>query len=194
MKALVPLSALALIFAACNAGAAEEVTSAPESAAQSSFRPVDLLDIVASVSKRTHKKFLLDSSVHAAVTLIGIDPREVSYPLLLTIFAAHGFATYEREGVVVVASDTNERQIAGGPGASDIAHAADAEVVTTIIEVKNTRAAMLVPVLRPLMPQNAQLQAVSDHNALVIVDRAANVRRLIGLVNELDKLPVTKIE
>jgi general secretion pathway protein D len=194
MKTRIPLSALTFIFVACNALAADEVISTPEAVASSSFRPVDLLDIVSSVSKNTRKKFLLDSSVHAAVTLIGIDLRDVSYPLLLTIFAAHGFVTYEREGVIVVAPDTNERQIAGGPGSSDVVRAADAEVVTTIVEVKNTRATMLVPVLRPLMPQNAQLSAVSDHNALLIVDRAANVRRLIGLINELDKLPVTKTE
>jgi general secretion pathway protein D len=194
MNACIPLSAASLVFVASNALASEELGSAPASLSSPASRAVDLLAIISSVSQSTHKKFLIDPRVAASVTLIGVDPREVSYPLLLTILAVHGFSTYEQEGVIVVTPDANERQVAAGPGASDPMHAADAEVVTTVVALKNTKANMLVPVLRPLMPQNAQLSAATDHNALIICDRAANVRRLIALISELDKLPVTKAE
>jgi type II secretory pathway component GspD/PulD (secretin) len=40
----------------------------------------------------------------------------------------------------------------------------------------------------------ASLQAMSDRNALIIVDRAANVRRLVALIQELDKFPALKTD
>jgi general secretion pathway protein D len=84
--------------------------------------------------------------------------------------------------------------VAGGPRASDYAHAADAEVVTVVVALKNSRANLMVPVLRPLMPQQANLAAVAEHNALIITDRAANVRRVMAIINELDKMPSQKVE
>ena len=43
--------------------------------------------------------------------------------------------------------------------------------------MKNVSAAQLVPVLRPLMPQNGQLPPVTGSNMLIISDRASNVNR-----------------
>jgi general secretion pathway protein D len=194
MKRVVALAALVLAQAAVSAVAADAPGSAAAVASAPTSRGADLLSIISSVSQRTHKKFLVDPRVSATVTLIGTEPHEVTYPLLLTILSVHGFSTYEQDGVIVVVPDANERQVAGGPGATDVVHAADAEVVTVVVAIKNTRANYLVPVLRPLMPQQAQLASVNDHNALIIVDRAANVRRLIAIINDLDKLPILPVQ
>ena len=194
MKLLLPLYVVVFISVASISNAEEALESSAASVAPVASRGVDIFTVISSVSQRTHRKFLIGPDVHASVDLVGIEPREVSYALLLTILQVHGFYAYEREGVVVIDRDTNLRQAAPGRGATDVSHAGDEDVVTTVVEVKNGRAIWLVPVLRPLMPQTAQLQAVSDHNALIIVDRAANVRRIIGLINELEKLPVTKTE
>lgn len=43
----------------------------------------------------------------------------------------------------------------------------------------------LVPVLRPMMPQSAQLAAISGLNKLIIVDRYDNVRRITAVIEEL---------
>jgi len=152
---------------------------------------LDIRGIIASISSRTHKRFLIDPRVRASVTLVGMEARDVTYPLLLTIFEVHGFSAHEQDGVIVVAPDTNERQTASALVPADNIRASDAEVVTTIVVVKNVSAVQLVPVLRPLMPQNAQLQAVFGRNALLVVDRAANVRRLVAITEALDRLPAT---
>jgi general secretion pathway protein D len=195
MKRVVALVAVALVptaFSAATAAEATTTTASVSSAAAS--RGVDILSIITSVSQRTHRKFLVDPRVAATATLVGTEPHEVSYPLLLTILAVHGYATYEQDGVTVVVPDANSRSVAGGHGASDYARAADAEVVTVVVALKNSQAGPLVPVLRPLMPQTGNLAAVAEHNALIITDRAANVRRLVAIINELDKLPSQKVE
>jgi len=52
--------------------------------------------------------------------------------------------------------------------------------------VKSLPAASLVPILRPIVPQNGHLVAVPCTNVLMIVDTYANVRRLESVVQALD--------
>jgi general secretion pathway protein D len=65
----------------------------------------------------------------------------------------------------------------------------DDEAVTTVVAVKGASAAQLVPLLRPLIPQWGHLAALPDRNALLIVDRAANVKRLLGIIKIFEGLP-----
>jgi general secretion pathway protein D len=58
--------------------------------------------------------------------------------------------------------------------------------VTLVVEVKRACASHMVPVLRPLMPQAAHLSALPP-NMLMIVDRAANARRIVDMADRIDK-------
>jgi general secretion pathway protein D len=165
--------------------ASDPSPASPVTAAQG----VDVRTIIASVSQRTHKTFLVDPRVAATVHLDGTGSRDVTYPLLLTILAVHGFAVYEQEGVVVVTPDANERFFPSSMVKPDEIRAPDAEIVTTVVAVKNAKAPELATVLRPLMAPNTSLNAMADRNALIIVDRAANVRRMVAIIRELEGLP-----
>jgi len=66
--------------------------------------------------------------------------------------------------------------------------------VTHQVRLQPVPAAQLVPILRPLLPQAAHLAALPDQNALLIVDRFGNVKRVVALVRELDKPSVRKEE
>jgi general secretion pathway protein D len=194
MRAVRFASALTLMifipaaFAAADPGDSSVASSVP--AAQG----VDVRSIIASVSQRTHMKFLIDPRVAARVNLVGTSSQDVTYPLLLTILAVHGFAVFEQEGVVVVTPDANERFFPSSIVKSDEIRAPDAQIITTIVTVKNAKALELASMIRPLMASNAQVNAFADGNALIIVDRAANVRRVVTLIRELDKLPMVKAE
>jgi len=184
--ALMSIVVSPLTFAEDAEPATQTDVSATPAAAE-----LDIHAVIASVSSRTHKKFLVDPRVRASVTLIGLNARDVTYPLLLTILNVHGFSAHERDGVIVVVPDATDRQVASSVVPADNIQASDAEVVTAILVVKNISAAQLVPILRPMMPQNAHLAAMPDRNALIIVDRAANVRRMVAIAKALDRLPAT---
>lgn len=166
-----------------------ESTTQSEIAAATNGDELDLHDIISSVSSRTNKRFVLDPRVRATVSLVGLNARDVTYPILLRILDVHGFSARERDGVVVVLPDALDRLTASPVVPADSFRAPDVEMVTAILAVKNTSAAHLVPILRPLMPQRAHLAAVVDRNALIIVDQAANIRRLVAIVEALDRLP-----
>ena len=153
---------------------------------------IDLHRIIESVSLKTHKKFIIDPRVRANVELVGVDVHDVTLPLLRTILEVHGYSVYEQDGVLVVLPDSNERQVPSPIVSPDNVQASDAEVITAIVPVHNISATYLVPLLRPLMPQNAMLSAASDRNALIVVDRAGNVRRLMAIIDKLDRLPEVK--
>ena len=140
MRAALFATVLAMLSALPVAFAAEDASDASTASSVAQAQGVDVRTLIASVSQRTHRKFLVDPRVAATVHLDGISPSEVTYPLLLTILAVHAFAIYEQEGVVVVTPDANERFFPSSMVKPDEIRGPDAEVVTTIVLVKNAKA------------------------------------------------------
>jgi general secretion pathway protein D len=66
-------------------------------------------------------------------------------------------------------------------------------VITRIVQVRNACAAQMVPVLRPLMPQFAHLAAYPPTNTLILVDHADNIRRVVDVVERIDKAAPGKL-
>jgi len=182
---IAPALALALLIPMISTAADPAPMAAP--ASSSSHATIEIGDLIAKVATRTGKQFIVDPRVRAEVPLIGLDADRVDYPRLLAILNVHMFATYESGGLVRVVPDANARQLPV-PVTGDVpAKALDDELVTVILTPKNMCTAQAVPVLRPLMPQAAHMAAYPLSNTLVISDRAANARRLVDLVERLDR-------
>jgi general secretion pathway protein D len=58
--------------------------------------------------------------------------------------------------------------------------------VTRIIPVEGLEATQLIPILRPMMSQSAQLGAAQGSNGIIIVDRYDNVRRIARVIEEVE--------
>jgi len=142
-----------------------------------------LLDLVARESK---KQFLVDGRVSPEIYLGGVHQEDVTYPLLLSILRANGLASVEIEGRVNVLP-MNEVRFYPTPivQGDDNRIAADAWV-TRVLTTTNIEAAMLVPILRPLLPVQAHLAAMPP-SSLIVMDRYANVQRIATLVKSLDQ-------
>src|SRR5580698_4471789 len=135
MRAALFATSLAMVGFLSVAVAAEDAGDALTATSVIPAQGVDVRTLIASVSQRTHKKFLIDPRVAATVQLDGEAPRDVTYPLLLTILAVHAFAVYEEEGVVVVTPDANERFFPSRIVKPDEIRTPDAEVITTVFAV-----------------------------------------------------------
>jgi general secretion pathway protein D len=177
-KVLVCVCASAMLLAAPGAARAQS-QNAPETA----ITVVRLLSIMA---QRTGKTFIVDPRVRGDVTLIDRDPAKVSYADFLALLQANGFAAVESGKVVRVVPAAIVRQLPV-PIVSGAETRPDAEYVTRIIPVKNVPAATLVPILRPLLPQEAHFVASACTNVLIVADTFGNVRRIESLVQSLDK-------
>ncbi|MBS0420131.1 MAG: hypothetical protein JSR66_20640 [Proteobacteria bacterium] len=170
---LLPLMCVSSVAAADVSSSSEPDTGIP------------IEKIITSVANQTHRKFVIDPRVQARVHLVGEDPTQVTYNELLTILELHGYVTFESSGYVMVLPDANARQVPQQMLAKGQTYP-DAQVVNYTIPVVNGPAGFLVPILRPLLPQYAQLAAAGCSNTLLITDRYANVKRIEAIVKALD--------
>jgi len=166
-----------------NASQSAAAESTAESAGRNEGVPIER--IIASVAKKTGKKYLVDARVHGPVEILGQDISAISYSDFLSILQLAGYTAVEGSNYVSVIPQSIVRQMPL-PLAVGREKYPEAQYVTRVIAVKNLPAASLVPILRPLLPTHGHLAAVICGNALLMVDSFANVERIEKLVASLD--------
>jgi general secretion pathway protein D len=137
--------------------------------------------LVATVAEITGRNFIVDPRVTGKVTVISSQAmnEDQVYRVFLSILQVHGFAAVPGENVTKIVPDIAARQSAGeGAGGEAI--------ITQVVPVQSVAASELLPVLRPLMPQQAHLVALDKANALLVSDRRDNVARIRQLVERID--------
>jgi general secretion pathway protein D len=145
------------------------------------LQDADIQVLIATVAEITGKSFIIDPRVTGKVTVISARAMEEDqiYRVFLSVLQVHGFAAVPSDGIVKIVPDISARQ-SGGTADGDEA------VVTRVIPVTSVSPSELMPVLRPLMPQQAHLVVLESSNALLVSDRAANVDRIERLVRRID--------
>jgi len=153
------------------------------------FKEADITQIIEAVSMATGKNFIIDPRVRAQVTMLSSTPMtpDQFYQAFLAILQVHGFVAVPAGNVIKIVPDANMRQYPADDLPDHVSSTSD-EMVTQVLAVKNVSAAQLVPVLRPLMPQNAQLSAVTGANILILSDHANNVNRMIRIIERIDQV------
>jgi general secretion pathway protein D len=107
------------------------------------------------------------------------------YQAFLSILEVHGYVAVPAGDLIKIVPDANARQVPGTDLPSGRLAGSD-EIVTQVVSVRNVGAAQLVPILRPLIPQYGHLAAHQASNMLIISDRAANVQRLLKIIQRID--------
>jgi general secretion pathway protein D len=121
-----------------------------------------------------------------------LDRGPVTYSTFLTILRLNGLTAVVTESVVVIVPDASIRNQAIPTITTVNEKLPDDQWVTYLLRVQHISAAQLVPILRPLMPQQGHMAAYPEQNALLLVDRFSNIRRLAGLIRSLDS-PIQKV-
>jgi general secretion pathway protein D len=151
------------------------------------LKDADITTVIATVSEMTGKNFIVDPRVKGKVTVISSHPMEAEdiYQVFLAVLNVHGFAAVPGKNVIKIVPEVNAKQdaIPTVTGRSDVE---GGQFVTRVIAVNNVAAAQLVPILRPLLPQEAHLAAYAPTNVLIASATAANIERIVGLVQRID--------
>lgn len=166
---------------------ASVVKAADDSMLTLNFRDAELSALIEFVAEETERNFLVDPRVRGRVTLVSGAPvhRDALYEIFLSVLQIYGFVAIENQGVVRILPDALARQASSQVG-SDPRSSPDAAHITHVVSLQHVDAGQLVAILRPLMPQNAHLAAISEANALVFSDSAGNVSRMIDLIRRID--------
>jgi len=158
------------------------------------LKNVDIENLIQMVSEVTHKNFVVDERVKGKVTVISSQPMDekVLYQTFLSILSVHNYAAIPSGEVIKIvpaAVAKSDRT----PVNQNQAYSGDA-MITQIIEVKHLSAAQLIPILRPLIPQQGHIAAPPNSQYLIISDRAANVSRLLKIIRRIDQKPQQDVE
>jgi general secretion pathway protein D len=159
------------------------------------LKDADISALISTVAEVTDRNFIVDPRVKGKVTVISSRPMdsEEVYQVFLSILKVHGFAAVPSGEVIKIVPDVNAKQD-GIPTASDSAPGRGDQMVTRVVQVDNVAAAQLVPILRPLVPQQGHLAAYPATNVLIISDRASNVERLLTIIRRIDQVSDSEIE
>jgi len=159
------------------------------------LKDADIHALIGTVAEITGKNFIVDPRVKGKVTVISSHPMNSDevYQVFLSILQVHGFAAVPSGAAIKIVPDIKAKQdaiptsSAAKPGKGD-------EMVTRVVQVHQVSAAQLVPILRPLVPQQGHLAAYPATNVLIISDRADNVDRLASIIHTIDQSSDNTIE
>lgn len=152
------------------------------------FKEADLGEVIQAVSEVTGKSFIVDPRVNAKVTMLSSTPMSASgfYEAFLAVLQVYGYVAVPAGKVTKIIPNTDARQQPSIDLPNNVSPSSD-EMVTQIITMNNVSAAQLVPLLRPLVPQQGHLAAYPNGNMIIISDRAANISRIMKIIQRLDE-------
>jgi len=158
------------------------------------LKDADIRALISTVSKFTGKNFVVDPRVKAKVTVVSsitMSEDEV-YEVFLSVLQVHGYAAVPVGSIIKIVPEVNAKQgplpvVRGKTSSGD-------QLITKVITLDHVPAAQLVPILRPLVPQQGHLAAYNPTNTLIITDHAANIKRLILIIRSIDRPESDELE
>ncbi len=152
------------------------------------FQEADINALISTVSQITGRNFIVDPRVKGRVTLISGTPLNTDqvYNVFLSVLEVHGFAAVDSGGLTkilpaqIIKQQPTRTAVGGERIATD-------EQVTQVYTLKYASVQELTPILRPLLPPTSHFAPHVGSNTLVFTDTAANIERVLQIVDILDQ-------
>src|SRR5262245_20720574 len=93
-----------------HAGAQTSPAESESKATTLTEKGVPIEQLIATMAKKTGKKFVVDPRVRANFVLTGEEPSGITYPQFLTVLEIYGFIAVDDGGLVRILPDANMRQ------------------------------------------------------------------------------------
>ena len=171
---------------------------APLSPAQEytvNLKDTDIQEFIKFVADVTGTTMVVDPNVKGKVRVISSQPvtQAELYDLFLSILDVQGY-TAVRSGQIIRIVPSKDARSSPVPIMGDQDTAANDEYVTQVIRLENISAAKLIPVLRPLVPQQAHMAAYAPSNAIILSDIRSNIGRIVDIIERMDRSAVQTTE
>ena len=159
------------------------------------LKDTDIRELIQFVSDATGTTIVVDPVVKGKVRVISSKPVSASelYELFLSVLDVHGY-TAVRSGDIVRVIPSKDARSAPLDVSDDRSSMTSDEYMTQVIRLENISAAKLIPVLRPLVPQQAHMAAYAPSNAIIISDVSANIDKIRDIIERMDKSAVQKTD
>ena len=155
---------------------------APPAVAQQqtlNYQNADIRAVVQDVARVTGRTFIVDPSVQGTVTVVSNQP--LSRTEMFEVF----ISTLRANGLVVAQTPSGAYRISPAEGASSLPGASG--VVTEVFRLRTVDAVAAAEVLRPLVSAVGQVLPSPSGNTLTVADYADNLRRIRGILAQIDQ-------
>ena len=159
------------------------------------LKDADIRALISTVSKFTGKNFIIDPRIKAKVTVVSANTmsQDEVYEVFLSVLQVHGFAAVTTGSVIKIIPEVNAKQGTVPLTIGKNNPYGDA-LITKVVRMDHVPAAQLVPILRPLVPQQGHLAAYAPTNSLIITDHAGNIQRLMKIIAGVDRPESDELE
>jgi len=159
------------------------------------LKDTDIQEFIKFVADITGTTMVVDPNVKGKVRVISSKPvtQPELYDLFLSVLDVQGY-TAVRSGQVIRVVPSKDARSSPVPIMEDQAAVGSDEYVTQVIRLDNISAAKLIPVLRPLVPQQAHMAAYAPSNAIIISDIRSNIDRIVDIIERMDRSAIQTTE
>jgi len=159
------------------------------------LKDTDIQEFIKFVADITGTTMVVDPNVKGKVRVISSKPvtQPELYDLFLSVLDVQGY-TAVRSGQVIRIVPSKDARSSPVPIMEDQASVGSDEYVTQVIRLDNISAAKLIPVLRPLVPQQAHMAAYTPSNAIIISDIRSNIGRIVDIIERMDRSAIQTTE
>jgi general secretion pathway protein D len=159
------------------------------------LKDTDIQELIKFVAEVTETTMVVDPAVKGKVKVVSTKPVSASelYELFLSILEVHGY-TAVRSGNVVRVIPSKDARSSAVTVRDESTGITSEEYVTQVIRLENISAAKLIPVLRPLVPQQAHMAAYAPSNAIIISDVSANIDKISAIIERMDQSAVQQTD
>lgn len=155
---------------------------APAATAQEqtlNYQNADIRAVVQDISRVTGRTFIVDPSVQGTVTVVSSQP--LGRTQLIEVFVS----TLRANGLVVVQTPSGAYRISPAEGAASLPGASG--VTTEVFRLRTVDAVAAAETLRPLVSSVGQILADPRNNTLTVADYSDNLRRIRGILDQIDQ-------
>ncbi|NOQ15959.1 MAG: type II secretion system secretin GspD [Methyloprofundus sp.] len=152
------------------------------------FVDADIRSVIATISKKTGKNFLVDPRVKGKFTIYSATPvnSDSLFEIMVGALRTHGYTTIEQNSIIHIVPLMQAKQNPTPVSTKKLTNPS-AKQITQVIQIKNISAVKLIPVLRPLMPKEGYIAAYASTNLIIISDSERNIYRLKQIIRTMDK-------
>lgn len=176
------LLALTLLASAMTA------TLPPQALAQEqvlNLQDADIRVFIQDVARATGRTFIIDPRVQGKVSVASQEP--LSKAELFDVL----LSTLRANGLVAIPTGAGAYRIAPDEGAAtqpaSLGASAGYGFATQVLRLRNLDAASAAETLKPLVGRQGAIQPIPRGNMLVVADYADNLRRIRGLLSQIDQ-------
>ena len=159
------------------------------------LKDTDIQELIKFVADVTGATIVVDPTVKGKIKVVSSQPvsKAELYDLFLSILDVHGYTAVRSGNVIRVIPNKDARSSPVDVPPPGVGGDND-EYVTPVIRLENISAAKLIPVLRPLVPQQAHMAAYAPSNAIIISDIRSNINRIVDIIDRMDRSAVQGTE